>query len=391
MNLLSPAIAPAALLGALLLPACHAGEPATPAQAASAHHEDVAAPAIGPAAAMPSPRAAHSATRLADGRVLLAGGCKADGCEEGIAGDALLFDPASSRFLPAGDLVQARVGHRAVALADGSVLLLGGWTEDGPTALVERYLPTTGRFEPHGRMLEARDGFSTTALADGGILIAGGYTDGMRRLASAERYDSATGRSTPLGAMATPRMSHTATRLADGRVLVAGGSRSAREVLDTLELLDPESGTFAPAGTLATARHKHAALAHGDRVLLIGGAAIPEENGHFRDSEWWSPQGIVPGPPMALGRYKFLDSVVALPDGRSLVAGGGIHAELLDAGATAFHPLAGRIEAALAFASATLLDDGRVLVVGGYDPGIRVSRQAWLVSATHASPTNTPD
>ena len=126
-------------------------------------------------------------------------------------------------------------------------------------------------------------------------------------------------------------------------------------------------------------------------MLLIGGAAIPEENGHFRDSEWWSPQGIVPGPPMALGRYKFLDSVVALPDGRSLVAGGGIHAELLDAGATAFHPLAGRIEAALAFASATLLDDGRVLVVGGYDPGIRVSRQAWLVSATHASPTNTPD
>lgn len=381
---------PAALLGLLLLPACHAGEQGTTATAAAL---STASPVLEQAAAMPAPRAAHSATRLPDGRVLLAGGCSADGCEEGIAGDALLFEPASGRFLPAGKLVQARVGHRAVALADGSVLLLGGWTQDGPTSLVERYTPASGRFEPHGRLLAPRDGFSATLLADGDILVAGGYADGMRRLASAERYDPASGRSTPLGAMASPRMSHTATRLADGRVLVAGGSRSGREVLDTLELFDPESGTFAPAGRLANARHKHAAIARGERVLLLGGAAIPEEDGHFRESEWWSPQGVAAGPSMAHGRYKFLDSVVALPDGRSLVAGGGADAELLDADGSAFQPVAGPIGTALAFASATLLDDGRVLVAGGYDPGIRINRQAWLlVPATPASSTsNHPD
>lgn len=375
----------AALLGASLLPACHAGEQAATAGARAAA---VPLPLLEQSAAMPAPRAAHSATRLPDGRVLLAGGCSADGCEEGIAGDAILFDPASGRFLPAGELLQARVGHRAIALADGSVLLLGGWTQDGPTDLVERYTPASGRFEPHGRLLQARDGFSATQLADGGILVAGGYGEGMRRLASAERYDPATGRSTPLGAMTSPRMSHTATRLADGRVLVAGGSHSSREVLDTLELFDPASGTFEPAGKLATARHKHAAIALGDRVLLLGGAAIPEEEGHFRDSEWWSPQGVVAGPSMAQGRYKFLDSVTALPDGRSLVAGGGAQAELLDTDGTAFHPVPGHIGAALAFASATLLDDGRVLVAGGYDPDIRVTRQAWLlVPASPASPT----
>ena len=389
MNRRGPA-ALAALLGALLLPACHAGE-----QAATAVTEDPATPALAlqELAAMPAPRAAHSATRLQDGRVLLAGGCNVDGCEEGIAGDALLFDPESDRFLPAGELVTARVGQRAVALADGSVLLMGGWTQDGPTGLVERYMPASGRFEPHGRLLEPRDGFSATLLADGGILVAGGYAEGMRRLASAERYDPASGRSTPTGAMASPRMSHTATRLADGRVLVAGGSRSSRDVLDTLELFDPASGTFAPAGKLVTARHKHAAIAQGERVLLVGGAAIPEQEGHFRDSEWWSPGGVAAGPSMAQGRYKFLDSVAALPDGRWLVAGGGAQAELLDSGGAAFHPVPGRIGTALAFASATLLDDGRVLVAGGYDPEIRIHRQAWLLVPAPAMspPPNNPD
>ena len=69
------------------------------------------------------------------------------------------------------------------------MLLFGGFTPDGVTDIVERYVPQTGHFEPHGRMLQPRDGFSATQLSDGSILLAGGYTDGMRRLATAERYD----------------------------------------------------------------------------------------------------------------------------------------------------------------------------------------------------------
>lgn len=339
-----------------------------------------ATPAIGPAMAMPSPRAAHSSTRLADGRVLLAGGCMADGCEEGIAGDAILFDPATGAFSPAGTLRQPRVGHRAVALADGSVLLFGGFTNDGVTDTVERYVPATGHFEAHGRMLEPRDGFSATLLPDGSILLAGGYADGMRRLATAERYDPATGTSRRVGTMSVERMSHTATMLPDGRVLLAGGSRSAREVLASLEAFDPATDRFSPAGTLARARHKHAAIALGDRVLILGGASIPESDGHFDDSEWWTPQGVAAGPDMGTGRYKFLDSLALLADGRLLVAGGGAQAEVLDADGAAFHPIGNPIGRRLAFTTATALADGRVLIAGGYDPDIRVSRSAWLMS-----------
>lgn len=370
--------------------ACRAGEVDTAAVV-----QDAAAPAPQAATAsgmqlaaispMPSPRAAHSATRLPDGRVLIAGGCNADGCEEGIAADALLYDPASARFVATGSLLQPRVGHRAVALADGSVLLIGGWTASGVTAGVERYLPSTGRFQTAGELLHARDGFSATLLDDGTVLVAGGYEGGMRRLASAERFDPATGRAEAVGALATPRMSHTATLLADGRVLVAGGSSDSSTVLASLEIYDPTTARFAPAGTLARARHKHAAVRVGERVLLLGGASIPEEAGHFRDGEWWQAGTMAPGPAMSEGRYKFLDAVFAWPDGNVAVAGSGRSAEALNADANRFERIAVALEDKLAFSTATPLADGSVLIVGGYDPRIRPSANAWLLTRTDAT------
>src|SRR3546814_15139756 len=112
-----------------------------------------------------------------------------------------------------------RVGHSAIVLADGLILMVGVWTRTGVTDLVERYAPETGRFEAQGRMLEPRDGFSATLLADGTILIVGGYGEGMRRLASAERNDPARWRPRTAGSMSEPRTSHTPSLLADGRVL----------------------------------------------------------------------------------------------------------------------------------------------------------------------------
>ena len=374
---------------ALSAGACRAGEvPLAPATDDVSAQPGVEAAVSGirlaATTAMPSPRAAHSATLLLDGRVLIAGGCAMDGCEEGIADNALLFNPETAQFVAAGKLLQARVGHRAIGLADGTVLLIGGWTANGVTSSIERYIPAEARFEPAGDLLEARDGFSATLLQDGTVLVAGGYTDGMRRIASAERFDPNRGRSERVGMMAAPRMSHTATLLADGRVLVAGGSRDSRSVLATLEVFDPATASFAPAGEMTRARHKHAAVRLGDRVLLVGGASIPETDGHFRDGEWWQAGRVTPGPTMAEGRYKFLDAVAAWPDGDIVIAGSGRNAELLTAGAERFQRIDSAIDDKLAFSSATVLADGRVLVTGGYDARIRPTTHAWLLSRISA-------
>lgn len=336
---------------------------------------------------MPQARAAHSATLLRDGRVLLAGGCHATGCDEGISGDALLFDPKSKTFAKAGNLVQARVGHRAIRLRNGAVLLIGGWTPDGTSKLVEMYDPTSGRFSRQGELLQARDGFSATALRNGNILIAGGYAGDMQRLASAETYDPRTGQSRATAAMATPRMAHTATLLPDGRVLVAGGSSARGQLLDTLELFDPATGRFQHAGRLRKARHKHAAIRIGSDVLVMGGAGVNEFSEQFHDSELWRPgtNRTVPGPAMNDGRYKIIDSVVRLGDGSVLVAGSGNTPERLYYAGKHFTPIAGAIGDDLAFSTATLLGDGRVLVAGGYAPGIHPSRGAWIYEPNYRS------
>ena len=238
---------------------------------------------------MPQPRAAHSATLLPDGRVLLAGGCHAAGCEEGISGDALLFDPKTRSFAATGALVEPRVGHRALRLRNGSVVLIGGWTPSGASKLVEVYDPAAGTFSRQGALLQARDGFSATALPDGDILVVGGYAGAMQRLSTAELYDPRTGTSRAVGAMATPRMAHTATLLADGRVLVAGGSSARGQLTDALELYDPATERFTDAGHLRKARHKQAAIRIGNDVLILGGAGADEYAQQFRDSERWTP------------------------------------------------------------------------------------------------------
>ena len=78
------------------------------------------------------------------------------------------------------------------------------------------------------------------------------------------------------------------------------------------------------------------------------------------------------------GRYKFLDSVVALGDGTALVAGSGRTPERLHTKTMRFESVRGDLGSELSFTTATRLPDGRVLLAGGYDPRLQVTRKAWL-------------
>jgi hypothetical protein len=84
-----------------------------------------------------TPRFKHSATRLADGAVLIAGG--GDGVDT--LPSAELFDPSVGTWTATTDMVTPRSGHRATLLADGRVLVFGGNTDDGHGAGAEIYDP----------------------------------------------------------------------------------------------------------------------------------------------------------------------------------------------------------------------------------------------------------
>jgi hypothetical protein len=166
----------------------------------------------------------HTATLLADGRVLVAGG-GGEGYASSTSAD--IYDPATGRFTKTGSMRTGRWLHTATLLDDGRVLILGGRSpRDSVYDSAEIYDPDVGAFRNAGSMREGRQEHTATLLEDGRVLITGGsWSDGRdwRVLSSAEVYDPGSGTFTTIGPIGTPRLSHVTTRLADGRVLIVGG------------------------------------------------------------------------------------------------------------------------------------------------------------------------
>jgi hypothetical protein len=322
-------------------------------------------------------RATHSATLLADGTVLVAGGYDGD-CH---IRDTELYDPATRAFRQGPSLSAARCGHSAIALRDGRLLLVGGWGLRDPLASADLFDPGRGTFASTGSMSVARGGGTATLLGDGTVLVTGG-TDGTRMLASAERYDPRSGLFAPVGNMTTPRSAHTATLLADGRVLIAGGSSARDTVVRSAEIFDPASARFATTGPMTVIRHKHgSAMLPDGRVLVVGGADARDWNGRHATAELYDARrGIFEATTkMSLSRFKLPDALVPLSGGMVLVAGGAAAVELFDSRSASFTVLPGTLGSSWFFATATPLRDGSVLVTGGYDDRVRSTSSAWVV------------
>lgn len=137
------------------------------------------------------------------------------------------------------------------------------------------------------------------------------------------------------GSMNTGRSGHTATLLNDGTVLIAGGFGFDGNSLVSTELYNAATEVFTPTGNLNTARAWASATLLNNGMVLIAGGCV----------------GCPPG-------Y----------DGASLA-----DAELYNP-ATGTFSRTGSLNAAREYFTATLLNDGKVLIVGGRD---------------HASPTVT--
>ena len=337
---------------------------------------------VAPVSEMQAPRAVHSATTLADGRVLVVGGCTTDSCELGSHEGAVaeLYDPGSRRFERSGRLREWRDDHTATLLRDGRVLVAGGWGAERVLASSELYDPRTGAFAAGPRMASPRAGGTATVLRDGRVLVAGGFTDNRPTVASADVFEPAANRFRPVRPMAAPRGAHAAARLADGRVIVVGGLSRGR-VVATSELFDPATGRFTHGPSLRVPRYKAAAVTLRDgRVLVVGGSADIEGGVVYRSTEIYEPKRnhFVAGPPLRSPRYKLRDAVVLLPGGDVLVAGGAPVPELWRPASARFVPVSGTLGRTRLFATASLLRSGGVLVVGGYDKGISPTAQAWL-------------
>jgi hypothetical protein len=265
-----------------------------------------------------------SGTLLGNGKVLLVGGQAGDSSQD----SAEVYDPASGSFTPTGSMSSPRSFHTATLLSDGRVLVAGGHVSNHPgsaLATAEIYDPVSGTFAPTGSMSVARQDQTATLLADGRVLVTGGYNDSPFALASAEIYDPAAGVFTPVSDMAVGRGNHTATLLGDGEVLVAGGHTGfPGESTAIAELFDPLSGGFTTTGALTSPRGAHTAtVLPGGTVLVAGGfTAFPFLGETLSSAEIYDPSTGSFAPTASMRSRHGRHAAASLPDGDVLVAGG---------------------------------------------------------------------
>ncbi|MCC7385424.1 MAG: hypothetical protein IT384_26480 [Deltaproteobacteria bacterium] len=244
----------------------------------------------------------------------------------------------------------ARYGATATLLpGSGRVLIIGGATVGGDGTLdykrtIESYDPQTGLFEPVAELpFGGQRAFHTaTLLADGRILVAGGEArieqtrNSLKSALIVDARDLTKIQVSSTAALRDERTGHVAVKLADGRVLVAGGralNPAAGQTTDhryhsTVEIYDPERGLFivpGGAGEMGSARHGHTGtlLKSGKDVFIAGG---------------FNETGPVPRPEVIRVNGNELTTVTA---SAGMAAGPIYHA-------------------------AALVEDGRVLVSGGY-------------------------
>ncbi len=317
-------------------------------------------------------RFSHTATLLLNGKVLIAGGMEQNGVW---LDSAELYDPARGRFIPVGKMSARRAGATATLLPNGKVLIAGGTDGSGKNlASAEIYDPDTNTFSATGNLSFPRGHAIATLLKNGKVLVAGGSAAGDDdQLASAEIYDPLTGRFLPTGSMHSPRSAFTAVRLKDGKVLVAGGLSGGQypfhKVEATAEVYDPLTGRFTLTGEMSVPRYKQgAALLPDGKVLIVGGSNEDGRQYKYSSTEIFDPRmnAFQPGPRMKFPRYKLLSGITALSDGRVLVAGGAEQPEIYDPARAVFIALNDEPLDGFLFSTATLLPDGRVLMVNGY-------------------------
>src|SRR5205823_10752666 len=209
------------------------------------------------------PRTAHAATALTDGRILITGGRDSAG---NIVAVSEIFDPASNTSTASATLTTPRVDHTATLLPNGKVLVAGGTGASGSVNSAEIFDPSNpaaGFRMLSATMGAARVRHTATLLNSGQVLIAGGDDAG-----TAEIFDPATESfSSALLAMAAPRIGHTATLFSDDSVLLAGGNTNS------MEFFTPADQKFTlDAQVMSAARTGHEAIElSGTRLLFFEG------------------------------------------------------------------------------------------------------------------------
>ena len=333
------------------------------------------------AASMFATRTHDTATMLKDGRIFMAGGSPSvktvtyvdnmnntvtDVVPSGALNTAEFFEPKTGNFVGVFDaMTSTRSEHTATLLDDGTVLLVGGVDQNGAAlASAEIFDPRTQTFIPTlGSLTVARFDHTATLIHckgcdfDGDVLIAGGFNNASNSINFAELYVPANKSFSPPRLMNAARALQSATELDDGSVLIAGGvdnnvsntfvTLNSAEVFEVNASATTPAGSFVPVGNMADMRAGAAAQEiriGGNPQILITFGGTADFNGAF---------------------FSSLGSSARYDPGTMSFKAGPVSPTNSACSNTNINP--DQCAVTRAAHTATVLKDGRLLIVGGYE------------------------
>jgi hypothetical protein len=349
---------------------------------------------------MTEARAAQAAVRLDDGRVLIMGGTVpfTGKCEMACIAPATasveIYDPSTGKFSPNGSLAEPRTDGEALLLNDGRVFVSGGNGQYGTyLSTIEIYDPAQGTSVVVKSPAEVPFDPTVALLADGRVLIAGGSSDQFGNLTSNVTliFDPASGGFSNGPLMAKPRERATATLLDDGRVLIAGGDYSDGHGYsypnNNAELIDPSHPLSRSTLLVFQDYAATSTLLSDGRVLVAGGGSYDSGTGLTTPavSEVLDPrtERFTPVGPMSTPRTG--SAAIKIKDGRVLLFGGVDSKGAAIGTVEAFDPDSGTFQVVatgfpdLRDFSATLLDDGEILIAGGQSSDWKITAANWFL------------
>ena len=325
-----------------------------------------------------TPRAEHTATRLENGRVLVFGG-RAD---SELVETVDIFDPQLGWL----DSITTRSGrrhHSATLMSDGRVAFIGGFRRTtGMVTDVDFCTPNPVHgclWERGSELPAARGGHAAALLPSGEIFIVGGFSaESEESFASAWLYRIENDSWRPAASMENARNAFSMALLPSGAIVVAGGRQEddlipACEDLTSVEIYFPEDNLWFSAQSLELGRFSSAAvLLPSGAVLMTGGKNNLE--GNLRSALLFQLDLSVWEPGAVMAELKGDVQTVLMVDGNLFTAGGSTDGpgssetatiEIFDSGLNAWHTSPAALQIPRSSYGMVLLQDGRVLIVGG--------------------------
>lgn len=358
-------------------------------------------------------RVYHTATLLANGKVLIVGGQTG---ATTVAKTTEVFDPATGQVTAGPSLATARMNHAAILLGTQKVLVVGGQSDvAGHVALdtCEVYDPQANTWSAGPKLSEARSLPAIAAYKDNNVskaLVAGGASFKAGFPTSLKTADVILVDASPMtvtastALMAEDRFGASASAQSNGQVLIQGGysamGAGAAPKPSQSEVYDIKNAVFVAVPTLAP-RAESALASLGTDSYASGGTDGTAALGSVEafNGQTWSA-----GTALAQARQGHTATTLTVSAGPSLpaqmtvimVAGGVSSGSALDSGeivssATATPAATAKLNVARAYHTATALQNGMVVLAGGVDAGgnILSSIEVYTYKATAQVPGST--